>query len=352
MKQIEKRKADHIQVTLDQNVCPEHNYWNDVKLIHDSLPVVDLEDVDTSTKLFGRKLDMPIIVTAITGGFKQAEKINRNLAEACAEMRVGLGIGSERAGIENGDDGSYSVLKEYDVPLRIGNVGAPQLIEQRKKVAFTLDQVRQAKDMVDAHVMAIHLNYLQEVAQPEGDTNAAGCMARIKDVAKEMPTILKETGAGISKETAARVKGTGIVGMDVSGVSGTSFAAVEMYRAKAMNDKRCAALGEVFFDWGIPAPAAVLEANVGLPLIASGGVLNGLHAACGLAMGASAAGIARTILPAAVQSTQAVKERLTQIHDELKVALFLTGSRDLKALTKKQYILTGRTREWVEQRRG
>ncbi|OPY33242.1 MAG: Isopentenyl-diphosphate delta-isomerase [Methanomassiliicoccales archaeon PtaU1.Bin124] len=350
MKKIEKRKADHIQVTMDQNVCPEHNHWNDVKLIHDSLPELDLEEVDTKTVLFGKRLDMPLVVTAITGGFKQAEKINRNLAEACAEMRIGLGIGSQRAGIEHGDDGSYSVLKDYDVPLRIGNVGAPQLISQQRKRPFTMDQVRKARDMVDADVMAVHLNYLQEVAQPEGDTKAKGCMAKIRDLAKEMPTMVKETGAGISRETAQRLKGTGIIGMDVSGVSGTSFAAVEMYRAREMDEKRCAAIGQTFLDWGIPAPAALLEANVGLPMIASGGMLNGLHVACGLALGASSAGMARAVLPAALESPQAVMDRLALVRDELRVTMFLTGSKDVKALSKKGYVLTGRTDEWVRQR--
>lgn len=350
MKDIERRKADHIQVTLDKNVCPAHNHWDDIKLVHDSLPEVDLEEVDTSTMLFGRKLDMPLVVTAITGGFKRAGTINRNLAEACAEMRVGLGVGSERAGIENGDDGSYSVLKDYDVPLRIGNIGAPQLIPQKRKKAFTMDQVRTAREMVDAHVMAIHLNYLQEVAQPEGDTNAAGCLSHIREVAREMPTIVKETGAGISRRTAERLKGTGIVGMDVSGVSGTSFAAVEMYRAMEMKDERCAAIGKIFFDWGIPAPASVLEANVGLPLIASGGMLNGLHLASGIVLGAASGGMARALLPAAMESTEAVKAKLVQIKDELKVAMFLTGSEDVRSLAGREHLITGITKEWLEQR--
>lgn len=351
MNQIERRKADHVQVSLEERVVQDHNHWDDVRLVHDSLPEVDLESIDTSITLFGKRLDMPLVVTAITGGFKQAEKINGNLAEACADMRIGLGVGSQRAGLEKIEPGSYTVLRDHDIPLRIGNVGAPQLVAQRRKAPFTIDQVRQAMEMVHADVMAVHLNYLQEVAQPEGDTQAAGCLDRIRDVAREVPTIAKETGAGISREVAMRLKGTGIVGMDISGVSGTSFAAVEMHRARKVGDKRCAALGKLFYDWGIPAPASVLEANVGLPIIASGGMANGLHIATSIALGAKCGGMAGSILPAALESAQAVKDRLLQIKDELRVAMFLTGASDVRSLGRKEYVLLGSTREWVEQRK-
>lgn len=351
MKQIEKRKADHIQVTMEERVVQEHNHWDDVRLIHNSLPEVDLEGIDTSITLFGKRLDMPLIITAITGGFKQAEKINFNLAEACAEMRIGLGVGSQRAGLEKVEPRSYTVLRDHDIPLRIGNVGAPQLVAQRKKRPFTMDQVRQAMEMVDADVMAVHLNYLQEVAQPEGDTQAVGCLDRVREVAREVPTIAKETGAGISRDVAMRLKGTGIIGMDISGVSGTSFAAVEMYRAQKAGDKKCASLGQMFYDWGIPAPASLLEANVGLPIIASGGMTNGLHIAASIAMGAKCGGMARAILPAALESPQAVKDKLLQIKDELRVAMFLTGASDVRSLALKDFVLLGSTNEWVEQRK-
>jgi len=352
MKKIESRKADHIRVALEENVVQEHNNWDDVKLVHLSLPEVDLDDIDTSITLFRKKLDMPLIVTAITGGFKDAEKINRNLAEACADMRIGLGIGSQRAGMEKGNDLSYTVLKDYDVPLKIGNVGAPQLIKQKKKKAFSVDDVKKAMEMVDADVMAIHLNYLQEVVQPEGDTNAAGVMDAIREIAREVPSMVKETGAGISRETAIRLKGTGVIGIDISGVSGTSFASVEMHRASAAGDMEHEMLGRLFADWGVPAPVSLIEADVGLPLIASGGIANGRHVASSIVLGASCAGMARAVLPAAMRSAEDVKTVLAQVKEELKVAMFLTGSKDVAALASKDCVLTGITKEWIDQREG
>ena len=350
MKQIEKRKSDHIEIALEEQVSSGYRYWDDVKMSHCALPEVDMTEIDTSCRLFGKKLAFPLIVTAITGGYSKAEKINRNLAEACQELQIGMGVGSERAAVENGADASYTILKDYDVPLMIGNVGAPQLIKQDRKKAFTVDQVKQAMEMIDADVMAIHLNFLQEVAQPEGDTNAKGCLDAIRKVAREVPSIAKETGAGISRQVAMKLKGSGIVGMDISGTGGTSFSSVERFRAEKAGDIRCAAIGKLFSDWGIPAPASVLEANVGLPIIASGGLEDGLQLAKALALGAKCGGIARGVLREATISSKAVEERLVLIREELRAAMFLTGSADVASLSSKDCIVTGKTAEWISQK--
>jgi isopentenyl-diphosphate Delta-isomerase len=350
LKQIERRKSDHIEIALEEQVCCGYRYWDDVKLTHCALPEVDLSEIDTSCKLFGKKLAFPLIVTAITGGYPKAEKINKNLAEACQRLQIGMGVGSERAAVENGADASYTALKDFDVPLVIGNVGAPQLIKQDRKKAFTVDQVQQAMEMVDADVMAIHLNFLQEVAQPEGDTNAKGCLDAIRAVAREVPSIAKETGAGISREVAIRLKGSGIVGMDISGAGGTSFSSVERFRADRAGDVRCAAIGRLFSDWGIPAPASVLGADVGLPIIASGGIEDGLQVAKALALGAKCAGIARGVLKEAMVSSKAVEDKLTLIREELRAAMFLTGSANVASLSSKDCIVTGKTAEWISQK--
>jgi isopentenyl-diphosphate delta-isomerase len=339
LKQIEKRKSDHIEIALEEQVCCGYRYWDDVKMVHCALPEVDMSEIDTSCKLFGKKLAFPLIVTAITGGYSKAEKINRNLAEACQALQIGMGVGSERAAVENGTDGSYTVLKEFDVPLKIGNIGAPQLIKQKRKKAFTVDQVKQAMEMIDADVMAIHLNFLQEAAQPEGDTNAKGCLDAIRKVAREVPSIAKETGAGISHDVAMKLKGSGIIGMDISGMGGTSFSAVERFRAERAGDARCADIGKLFS-----------EANVGLPMIASGGVEDGLQVAKALALGASCGGIARGVLKAAMISSKAVEERLILIREELRAAMFLTGSSNVASLSSKDCIVTGKTAEWINKK--
>lgn len=350
MEQIRERKADHIEICMNEQVAPGYRYWDDVRLVHDALPEIGMDDIDTSCMLFGKRLEFPFIVTAITGGFSGAKRINANIAEACAELGVGMGVGSERAGVTGVAPESYSVVKEYDVPLVIGNVGAPQLVPQRSKDLFSPEMVGQAMDLVGADVVAIHLNYLQEVVQPEGDTNGAGVRDAIRGLVLDYPIMVKETGAGISKDVADRLKGIGIRGIDVAGMGGTSFAAVELHRAAKAEDRIRRSMGETFFDWGIPSPVSVAQCRgCGLPVIASGGIQNGLHVADAISLGAACAGSAGTVLSAATESAEAVKERLLTIREELRAAMLLTGSRDLRALSQTSHVILGRTREWMEQ---
>lgn len=347
MKGIEDRKADHINICLNERIEPGYNYWNDVKFIHEALPEVDLDDIDTSCTVLGKRLSFPFIVTAITGGFKGAETINSNIAEACAELGVGMGTGSERAGIDDVDERSYTVVRDHDVPLVIGNIGAPQLIPQKRKRAYGPDDMEKAIELIDADYVALHLNFLQEVVQPEGDTNSEGCLCAIRELASKYPVIVKETGAGISDDTLKRLEGTGIKAVDLAGMGGTSFSAVELYRARNENDAIRTRIGETFFDWGIPTTVALESATTKLPLIASGGVRTGLDVARAISMGAVCAGAANLVLEEAIESADAVKRKLTIIMEELKAAMLLTGSSNINELSKKRYILTGQTEQWI-----
>ncbi len=348
MTPIKERKADHIDICLNERVAPGYCYWDDIRLIHNALPEVDADDIDTTVDVMGHKVEFPLMVTAITGGFSNAKRINSNIAKACSELGIGMGVGSERAGINGIDPESYSVIKDYDLPLVIGNVGAPQLVKQKSKDMFTMEDIGAAKDLINADFMAIHLNFLQEVIQPEGDTNGKGCYEAIRDVAQEYPTIVKETGAGISSDVAMRLKGTGIHGMDIAGMGGTSFSAVELHRAMKAGDDIRSAMGETFLDWGIPAPVSLLEARNGLPLIASGGILDGTHVAASIAMGATCAGVANSILREAIDSAEAVKQKLTLIEEELRAAMMLTGSANIGQLSKTRYVILGESKEWLE----
>lgn len=346
---IKSRKADHIEICKNERTAPGYCYWNDVRLVHNALPEIDYDDIDMSCRLFGEKLEFPLVVTAITGGFEGAKKINANIASACADLGIGMGVGSERAGITGVCPESYSVVKDYDVPLVIGNVGAPQLVRQKDKEPFSRDDVVAAMDLIDADIMAVHLNFLQEVVQPEGDMNAAGCRDAIRSLARDLPILAKETGAGISKDVAMRLKGIGVQGIDIAGMGGTSFAAVELHRAMEAGDNVRSNIGDTFLDWGIPAPVSLVEAGCsGLPLIASGGILDGIHVASAIAMGASCAGMANAILREACESADAVKEKLTIIKEELKAAMLLTGSKDIKALSKAKHVVLGESRAWME----
>lgn len=348
MARIEGRKADHINITLNEDVTPGYRYWDDIKLMHEALPELDYDDIDTSSVVLGKRLEFPFIVNAITGGFDGATAINENIARACSEVGVGMGVGSQRAAAEGVSKESYSVIDDYDIPLVIGNVGAPQLVEQRKKHALTKDDVIGLMELISADYMAIHLNFLQESVQPEGDMNGRGCLDAIRGLARDVPLVIKETGAGISSDTAKRLEGIGVRAIDIGGMGGTSFSAIEMHRAMNEGNGIKSRLGRTFFDWGIPSTVSLMTIDSGLPVIASGGIMNGLDVAKAIAMGASCAGASYAVLKAATESYEAVKEILLTIKEELRTAMMLTGCSDIGDLSKIGFVTTGRTREWIE----
>jgi isopentenyl-diphosphate delta-isomerase len=346
---MKERKADHIEICTEEDVSPEYSYWEDIVLVHEALPEVNADDIDMSTTVLGKKLDFPFIVTAITGGFSGAKKINANIAEACAELGVGMGVGSQRAAIEKIDKKSYSVINDYDVPLVIGNVGAPQLIKQKNKAAFTDEMISSAMELINADVMAVHLNFLQEMVQPEGDTDSVGCFDAIRGLARKYPIMVKETGAGISSKTAKKLSGIGIKAIDIAGMGGTSFATVEMHRAIKQKDAVRLHIGAMFSEWGIPAPVSLMSVCKDVPVIASGGILDGLHVASSIALGACCAGAANIILKDAIESADAVKNRLLIIREELRAAMMLTGSKNIQALANADHVVLGLTKEWMDQ---
>ncbi len=343
-----ERKSDHIEICLNEDVGAKHNYWDDVHLVHNPLPEVDLENIDTSVTLFGKRLAAPIVISAITGGFEGAEKINRNLAHGASKLGVGLGVGSQRPAVEDQKlTGSYEVVKEFEVPLVIAIIGAPQLVSQKGHKPFGLGDCKRVMEIIDADVLAVHMNFLQEIVQPEGETNAEGCLNAIGQIADELPIIAKETGAGISQDVAQALMEKGVVGLDVGGLGGTSFAAVEYHRAKKRGEETLLRLGETFWDWGIPTPVSVLVADVGLPMIATGGLRNGLDVARAISLGASAGGLARHLLAVAMESPKAVEKELRMIVSELKGAMFLVGVSNVKELMDVPVVVIGETADWM-----
>jgi len=345
----EQRKAEHVDIILKEDVSAEHDYWSDVHLVHDALPEVDYDEVDVSATLLGRKLAAPLVISSMTGGFGGGREINANLAKAAAEVGVAMGVGSQRAALEKPElADTYAVVKEYDVPLRFANLGAPQLVRQGEKRAYGLEDARRAMEMVDAHVLIVHLNFLQEIVQPEGDHRARGVLDAIGRLAAKVPVMAKETGAGVSREVALRLKRAGVKAIDVGGLGGTSFSAVEYYRAKKDAATTKERLGATFWNWGIPTPASVQLANVGLPIVATGGVRSGHDVAKALVLGASAAGMAKPMLEAAKESAEAVARELRAVIEELKAAMFLTGSLTLKDLGARTAIVARPTADWLE----
>ena len=307
----ERRKAEHVETILKENVSAEYNFWNDVKLVHDALPEVDLDDIDTSVKLFGKKLEAPLVISSMTGGFPMGREINANLAKAAAEVGVAMGVGSQRAALEKRElEDTYAVIKDHDVPLRFANLGAPQLVPQAGRRAYGATDARRAMDMVGADALIVHLNFLQEVVQPEGDRRARGVLPAIRALSAKFPVMAKETGAGISRAAAVHLKKAGARAIDVGGLGGTSFSAVEYYRAR----KESAGLKE--------------------------------------RLGATAAGMAKPMLEAAKLSADAVIEELRAVVEELKAAMFLTGSASVAELQEKHAIVSRPTADWIDAERG
>jgi isopentenyl-diphosphate Delta-isomerase len=262
-----------------------------------------------------------------------------------------MGVGSQRAAIEDPNlEKTYRVAREKAPhAFLIANIGGVQLVH-----GYGLKEVKKVVEMIDADAVAVHLNALQEAVQPEGQTNFKGVLAKIAEIAGALdtPVIVKETGAGISAEDAKALEDAGVKAIDVGGVGGTSFAAVEYYRSNKQKDVVQNFLGEAFWDWGIPTAISLIETaqTVKLPLIASGGVRSGTDVAKALALNSSLASISQPILQTAVKGTKETEEKLICLIEELRNVMFLIGAEKLDDLTNTPVVITGKTAQWLQAR--
>ncbi|HDD70228.1 MAG TPA: type 2 isopentenyl-diphosphate Delta-isomerase [Candidatus Bathyarchaeota archaeon] len=352
-KETRKRKADHIRISLNHNVQARKvtTGFEDTHLVHNALPEIDKQDIDLSTTVFNHKFSAPLIVGAITGGTSEAAKINAAIAEAVEELGLGMGVGSQRVAIEDKTlEKTFAIArKKAPTAFLIANLGGVQLVH-----GYGLKEVKKAVKMIDADAIAIHLNPLQEAVQPEGQTRFEGVLEKIGEITKELgkPVIAKETGAGIAAEEAKRLEAANVEGIDISGAGGTSFAAVEYYRAKGKSNSSQRRLGEVFWDWGIPTAVSLVEVSqsVNIPIIASGGIRSGVEMAKALALGASLTSISKPVLEAAVKGVKETKRELLLLIEELKNSMFLVGADTVQALKEKPVVITGKTAEWLRLR--
>jgi isopentenyl-diphosphate delta-isomerase len=351
-----KRKIDHIQVSLTKDVQALHKKtgFEDVELIHNALPEIDMEDVETTAEIFGRKLNAPLIIAGMTGGHPIAKRINATLAKVAQEMMIGIGVGSQRAAIEDPSLAETFSIVRKTAPdtLIIANIGAPQLAK-----GYGFREARKAVEMIRADALAIHLNPLQEAVQQEGETNTRGVLSKIEDIVDKVgvPVIAKETGCGIAYEEACKLADVQVKGVDVGGAGGTSWSAVEAYRELNQTENKTveSPIGFTFRDWGIPTAASIVEASATerLKVIGTGGVRDGIDVAKAIALGADSAGIALPFLkPAYAGDNETLKSMVVRIIRELKTAMYLTGSTNLKALSNANLVVGGQLAEWLRIR--
>lgn len=354
--EVKQRKIEHVSVALGQDVsAPQHANWNDIRFVHQALPEVDLDEIDTSVNFLGHTLRYPIFMSSLTGGHPDVTGINRNLARAAEQYGLALGVGSQRAAIMNAELApSYAITREFAPnAMLIANIGAPQIISQERHAPFTFEQVQRAIDMIGANALAVHMNSLQEAAQPEGDRKAVGEAEALRRLTNDinLPVIAKETGAGICREQAFLLRSCGVSALDVGGAGGSSMSAMEAARSQSRGDEQTMNIGLLYRDWGIATPIAVVEsATAGLPLIATGGVRSGLDMARALALGASLVGMGFPFLKAASQSYEQVCVLLEDTIAALKVAMQLSGAKTIAQLRQVDVVVTGATREWLSLR--
>ena len=352
--EIERRKAEHLRLATTRDVDSRRGPgWADVHLVHSALPTADLSAVDLSTEFLGHRLRAPVAIAAMTGGHRGGGKVNARLARAAERFGLAMGLGSQRAALRSPRLAeTYAVAREAAPhAFLIANVGAAQLVPQDSGPPLTFEQLSGAVAMIRANALAVHLNFLEETIQPEGDRRVEGLRDALRGAVRslDVPAIAKETGAGISSHAAGELSALGFRALDVGGVGGTSFAAIETARAEARGDRRKAALGRVYGEWGIPTAVSVVAASTsGLPIIATGGVRTGLDAAKAIALGAQIVGIGRPLLAAALKGEAAVAAWIAQFLEELRVAIFLTGGRSVSDLRSGQTVVVGETRRWIE----
>ena len=331
---IDQRKADHIKINLEQDVRSalttglEHYHF-----IHEALPELDLNRIDTTLSLFGKTLASPTLVSSMTGGTDEAETINLRLAEAAQECGVAMGVGSQRAAIEHPEQArTFQVRRVAPDILLFANLGAVQL-----NYGYGVDECRRAVDMIGADALYLHLNPLQEAVQDAGDTNWVGIAKKIEEVCKqlEVPVIAKEVGWGISEKTAKLLADCGVSAIDVAGAGGTSWSQVEMHRAP---DEFTRQLAATFVGWGIPTAESIVSvkrAVPGMTVFASGGIKDGLDIAKCIALGATLGGMAGQFLKAAAVSTEKAVEMMKLTKRQIEVTMFAAGVETLEGLASR-----------------
>ncbi len=334
MRDTQTRKADHLRICLDEDV-QFHGVSNGLeryRFTHCCLPELNRSDIDIATTFLGKSLGAPLLISSMTGGTERAKTINMRLAEVAQQYKLAMGVGSQRIAVENPQVAdTFAVRSRAPDILLFANLGAVQL-----NYSYGLDECLRVIDLCQADALILHLNPLQECIQPKGDTNFRGLLDKINILCKELPVpvIVKEVGNGISGAIAQKLLEAGVSAIDVAGAGGTSWAKVESERALNEQQRR---LGLTFADWGLPTAECISSIRAiapEIPLIASGGLRNGLDVAKAIALGADIAGLAWSFLQAADESVNAVDALVQLLIAEITTVLFCTGNATLSQLKR------------------
>ncbi|BBL72174.1 type 2 isopentenyl-diphosphate Delta-isomerase [Methylogaea oryzae] len=336
---INDRKIEHIAIVQNDEQSDRRRYYFDqVHLAHRALPEIAPEDVDTTTEFLGKKLSFPLLISAMTGGdHVLLERINANLAAAAEAAGVAMGVGSQRVMFGSpAAERTFALRSHAPSAVLLANLGAVQL-----NYGFGLDQCRRAVEVLGADALCLHLNPLQELAQPEGDTDFRGIAAKIGEVARQLPVpvIVKEVGCGISPTDAQKLREQGIRYLDVAGSGGTSWSRIEHHRHGGDGDD---SLGLTFQDWGIPTPLALSQLRGqgdDITLIGSGGIRHGIDMAKAMVLGASLCGMAAPFLKPAMQSAEEVVQVIERLRQEFRAAMFLLGVTSVRQLVGNEALL-------------
>lgn len=326
------RKEEHLSISLNHDIdySEKKTGFDDYFFIHNALPEISLEEIDTSITVLNRKLRLPLMISPMVGGIDEASKINRDLAIVARECGLGMGVGSQRMAIEDKMlVKTFNIRKYAPDILLFANLGAVQL-----NYGYSLKQCKEAVNMIGADALFLHLNPLQEAVQIEGNYNFKNLISKISFVCEnlEKRVFVREVGFGISAETAMKLKLAGVAGIDAGGSGGTSWVEIEKTRLLTGTLKKAA---HFFRDWGIPTTESVKMIRESCPdifLIASGGVRTGIDIAKAIALGADMAGIALPLLKLVKISLEEAINYIKELETGLKIAMFCIGVQNIKQL--------------------
>ncbi|MEM3832563.1 MAG: type 2 isopentenyl-diphosphate Delta-isomerase [Thermoprotei archaeon] len=350
---IRKRKGEHVDIVVNKDVSfkTKTTGFECIEFVHRGATRLKIDEIDISTTFLEKHFKAPLLIGCMTGGYEDAERINRGLARIAQKLGIGMCVGSQRAALNHPELAyTFSVVREEAPDIFVmGNLGAAQLKE------YGMSGIRKAIEMIKADAIAIHFNPVQEAVQIEGTPDFSEWFNTLSDVSKDVgiPIIAKEIGFGFSYEDAVLLKKVGVSGIEIDGAGGTSWAAVEYYRAETANDKQKMELAKLFWDWGIPTAASLCEvlSHVDLPVIAGGGIKNGIEVAKALSLGASLVAIARPILKELIQGgIENAADLINKYILELRTTMFLVEAKNILQLQRKPLIIRDWLKTWLESR--